>query len=67
VRPGTAEWDLDRVIVRGLPLPSDVVSRILSRVTGRAGDGRLRIAMPEQVQGFRVRPEGVAIYRSRAG
>lgn len=64
VRPGTAEWELDRVIVRGLPLPADVVARILGRVTGREGDGRLRVAMPPEVEGFRIRPEGMAIYRS---
>lgn len=64
VRPGTAEWALDRVIVRGLPLPAEVVARILGRVTGRQGDGRLLVGMPEAIEGFRVRPEGVAIYRS---
>ncbi|MGD9523041.1 MAG: hypothetical protein AB7N73_00460 [Gemmatimonadales bacterium] len=63
-RPGTAEWQLDRVIVRGLPLPSDVVARVLGRVTGRESDGRLTIRLPAEVRGFRVRPEGVALYRS---
>ncbi len=63
-RPGTAEWRLERVIVRGLPLPADVVARILGRVTGRESDGRLLIGMPPEIAGFRVRPEGVAIYRS---
>lgn len=63
-RPGTAEWRLERVIVRGLPLPADMVARILGRVTGRESDGRLLIGMPPEIAGFRVRPEGVAIYRS---
>lgn len=63
-RPGVAEWRLERVIVRGLPLPADLVARILNRVTGEETDGRLRVAMPPQVTGFRVRPEGVAVYRS---
>ena len=62
-RPGVAEWTLDRVIVRGLPLPAAVVARVLGRVTGRESDGRLTIGFPEEITGFRVRPEGVAIYR----
>jgi hypothetical protein len=65
-RPGTAEWTLERVIVRGLPLPSDVVARLLGRVSGRQSDGRLTVQLPADVRGFRVRPEGVAIYRSAA-
>jgi hypothetical protein len=63
VRPGVAEWRLDRVVVRGLPLPAELVGRILNRVTGQATDGRIQVQMPEGVTGFRVRPEGVAIYR----
>ena len=63
-RSGTAEWRLDRVIVRGLPLPAELVGRVINRVTGQATDGRLLVTLPRQVSGFRVRPEGVAIYRS---
>lgn len=62
-RAGVAEWKLERVMVRGLPVPSDLVARIIGRVTGRESDGRLEIAMPRGITGFRVRPEGVAIYR----
>src|SRR5690606_21452141 len=65
-RPGIAEWRLDRVVVRGLPLPAELVGRILNRVTGQAMDGRLQVQMPRDVSGFRVRPEGVAIYRNPA-
>ncbi len=64
IRTGVAEWSLERVIVRGLPLPADVVTRVLARVTGRESDGRIVVTMPREVRGFRVRPEGVAIYRS---
>jgi hypothetical protein len=63
-RPGMAEWNLERVIVRGLPLPADLVARIVNQATGTATDGRLRVTLPAGMSGFRVRPEGVAIYRS---
>lgn len=65
-REGVAEWRLDRVMVRGLPVPSDLVARIVGKVTGRQDDGRLEVGMPRGVTGFRVRPEGVAIYRNGA-
>lgn len=67
VRDGLAELRLERVLVRGLPVPSDVVGRVLGKVTGRGSDGRLEIAMPRGVTGFRVRPDGVAIYRTGRG
>lgn len=63
-RPGIAEWRFDRVMVRGLPLPADLVARVLGQATGAASDGRLEVSLPPEVSGFRVRPEGVAIYRS---
>ena len=65
-RPGVAEWQLERVIVRGLPVPSDLVARAIGNATGRASDGRLNIALPRGITGFRVRPEGVALYREAA-
>lgn len=65
-RPGVAEWQLERVIVRGIPLPSDVVGRLLTQATGQGSDGRITLSLPKDVQGFRVRPEGVALFRSPA-
>lgn len=61
-RAGMAEWKLERVIVRGLPLPADLVGRVVNRLTGTDSDGRLVVKLPPEVTGFRVRPEGVAIY-----
>lgn len=64
VRSGVAELALTRVLVRGLPVPSQMVSRMIGRLTGRADDGRLEILMPKGISGFRVRPAGVTIYRT---
>ena len=66
VRAGVAEFALTRVLVRGLPVPSALVSRMIGRLTGRADDGRLEILMPPSISGFRVRPSGVTIYRTEA-
>ncbi len=65
-RPGVAEWQLERVIVRGVPLPSSVVARLIGTVSGQQSDGRLTLKLPADVEGFRVRPEGVAVYRGAA-
>ena len=66
-RAGVAEWKMDQVLVRGLPVPSDLTARLIAKATGRPSDGRLEILMPRGVTGFRVRPSGVAIYRDGAG
>ncbi len=69
VRDGVAELDLDNVRIDGIPAPSSAVTRILGEMTGRESDGRIVVALPAGMSGFRVRPEGVAVYRSgrRAG
>lgn len=64
VRPGVAEWRLTSVIVRGLPLPGELVGKVIARVTGHDSDGRIVFKLPNGISGFRIRPEGVAIYRS---
>lgn len=63
-RPGIAEWRFQRVMARGVPLPADMVARVLGEATSKSSDGRLEVSLPPEVSGFRVRPEGVAIYRS---
>jgi hypothetical protein len=62
VRDGVAELRLERVLIQGLPVPSALVARLVARITGHASDGRLEVAMPPGVSGFRVRPTGMAIY-----
>ena len=66
VRSGIAEFALRRVLVRGLPVPNELVARMIGRLTGGTDDGRLEIMMPSGISGFRVRPAGVTIYRTGA-
>jgi hypothetical protein len=63
VRAGLAELQLQHVAVRGIPLPSELVGRIATQIAGHSSEGRLEIVLPEVVGGFRVRPDGVAVYR----
>jgi hypothetical protein len=63
VHAGLAELQIQHVAVRGVPLPSELVGRIVSQITGHGSDGRLEIVLPDVVGGFRVRPGGVTVYR----
>ncbi len=63
VRDGAAELDLEHVSVDGIPAPSSAVTRLLGELTGRESDGRIVVTLPSGMSGFRVRPEGVAVYR----
>jgi len=63
VHAGLAELELQHVTLRGIPMPSDLVSRLAGEATGKGNEGRFPITLPQTVGGFRVRPEGVAIYR----
>jgi hypothetical protein len=61
-RGGLAEWQIERVRIRGLPLPMDLVDRLLRRFAGRAEGGVLGLPLPTGVTGLRVLPSGVTLY-----
>ncbi|HEY3934042.1 MAG TPA: hypothetical protein VGL65_05430 [Gemmatimonadales bacterium] len=66
VRAGLGEFSIDHLSIDGVPLPADVVSRLIAAVTGRAGERRVEFALPPQVGGFRVHHDGVIVYREGA-
>ena len=66
VHAGLAELELQHVSVHGVPLPSSVIGRLLTNATGRGSDGRVEVVLPQTVGGFRVRADGVVIYRQGA-
>lgn len=63
VRPGYGEFQIRRATVRGVPLPAGIVDGVVSRITGRGSDGRLPLSLPPEVGGFRIRPDGMTVYR----
>ena len=67
VRAGLAELDVQHVSLRGIPLPASLVTRLATPASGRAADGRVEVTLPRAMSGFRVRPNGVTVYRSGAG
>lgn len=59
-RAGLAEWQVSRARVRGIPLPGDVLSRVLERVGG--ADRVVPVPLPASVGGLRVAPGGIVVY-----
>lgn len=59
---GRAEWQLERVRVRGLPIPGEVVQRLIRRFTGVENSNVIGLTLPQTVSGLRVSPSGVTLY-----
>ena len=60
-RSGLAEWEITRARVRGLPLPRDVLGRLLARLGGTT-ENVVPVPLPPSIGGLRVSPGGVVLY-----
>jgi hypothetical protein len=63
VRAGLGEFDVEHVSLHGIPLPVDVVARLVQASTGRTQGTTINVVLPQIVGGFRVHPDGVTVYR----
>jgi hypothetical protein len=63
---GLAEWRISSARVRGIPIPRDVLTRLLSRYGGDAA-GVVPVVLPPAVAGLRVSPAGLVLYGRAAG
>jgi hypothetical protein len=61
-RTGVAEWQVDRVRVRGLPIPRELFGRVLQRFSSGNGAGVISFTIPRTLSGLRVTPLGVTLY-----
>jgi hypothetical protein len=66
-RAGIAEVEIERVRVRGVPVPKTLVDQMLRRFTGSAAGGVIEVPIPRSVTGLRVSPTGLTLYGSSAG
>ena len=68
-RISLVEWDVERIRVRGVPVPRELVRNLLSRFGAPVGQGTaMQIPTPASVTGLRVSPSGMVIYgRGRGG
>ena len=64
---GRAEWQLERVRVRGIPIPGEVVQGLIRRFSGAAEGNMIGFNLPRTVSGLRVSPSGVTLYGTGAG
>ena len=66
-RTGRAEWEVQRVRVRGIPLPGEVVDRLLRRFAGSTEGNVIGFPIPASVGGLRVAPSGVTLFGAGGG
>jgi hypothetical protein len=62
LKPGAGEWTIDRIEVRGVPLPSDAVPVLLERVFGEPGRRSVTVMLPRGVGAVRVGSAGLVLY-----
>jgi hypothetical protein len=62
-RRGLAEWEVARARVRGIPLPRDVLGRLLGSFHG--SEAVVPVLLPPQVGGLRVSQRGLVLYPAR--
>jgi len=62
LRAGVGEFEVRRVRVRGLPVPRELVDRLLTRYLPGTSGAVLLFDVPPGVSGIRVRPAGLTLY-----
>ena len=67
VAPGAIEWRLNRLLVRGLPVPAEVAGVAMARTgTPIRADGSVLLPVPREVSGLRSVAGRIVLYRRRA-
>jgi hypothetical protein len=67
-RPGLAEWVVERVRVRGVPVPRSFVEEQIRRFAPRVAESGIPVTLPSGATGLRVTPGGLTLYgRTRPG
>lgn len=61
-REGMGEFGIQRVRVKGLPVPRDLVGRLLDRYLPGVEDATVGFAVPPGISGIRVAPRGAVLY-----
>lgn len=64
-RPGTALYDVTDISLRGIEIPSPVVSTIAKQMAGATSDGKIPLKVDPAVSDVAVHPTGVVLYKRR--
>ena len=62
VGPKAGEWEVRSIRIRDLPLPADLVPRVVSRVLGEPGRRAVPLRVPDGVRAIRLRPGAAILY-----
>jgi hypothetical protein len=63
-RSGIAEVQVERVRIRGVPVPRSLADEMLRRFTGSASGSVIEVPIPPSVTGIRVSSGGLTLYGS---
>jgi len=61
-RAGLAEWQVEAVRLRGLPIPHSLVEGLIRQLSGTGAGGVAEIRLPGWIGGLRAGPGGLVVY-----
>jgi len=61
-RAGVGEWEIRRVRVRGIPIPSGLIERLVAPYRGGIEGSTIRFEVAPAITGIRVTPRGLTLY-----
>lgn len=61
-RSGLLEWEVQKIRIRGLPVPLTLVDRLLARFGAEPGGHVIAVPVPQTVSGLRVTRDALVIY-----
>jgi hypothetical protein len=65
LRPSVGEWDVRSIRIRELPLPADLVHRVVGRVLGDPQQESVPVRVPAGVRAIRLTPGSAILYGAK--
>jgi len=65
LRPSVGEWDVRSIRIRELPLPVDLVHRVVGRVLGNPQQESVPVRVPRGVHAIRLLPGSAILYGAK--
>jgi hypothetical protein len=65
LRPSVGEWDVRSIKIRELPLPADLVHRVVGRVLGDPQQETVPVRIPRGVRAIRLTPGAAILYGAK--
>jgi hypothetical protein len=65
LRPTVGQWDVRSIRIRELPLPADLVPRVVGRVLGDPGQETVPVRLPPGIRAIRLAPGAAILYGAK--